>query len=52
VAHPADKRLVQSLKQYAWVQHIKLRLAELFHGCRRDFAAEIMRHRLHPVADA
>ncbi len=52
VAHPADQFRVQALKQHGRVQHVQPRLAELFQRRRRDFAAQIMRHRLHPVADA
>ena len=52
VAHPADKLRVQALEQDRGVQHVQPRLAELFQGCRRDLAAQVVRHRLHPVADA
>ena len=52
VAHPADKLRVQALEHDRRVQHVQPRLAELLERCRRDLAAEVVRHRLHPVADA
>ena len=52
VAHPADQFGVQPLEHDGRVEHVQPRLAEFFQRGAAHGPAEVMGHRLHPVADA